>query len=168
MALWLIGCRAEGDAGIVNGPARVGQPAPTLALADTGGLLQRLDQQRGRVVLINFWATWCGPCREEMPALQALADNLAGKSFSLWLVNLQEESVAVVNFGRELGLRAPLLLDSDGEVTRRFGVRALPATFLVDGSGVVRQQRLGPLVPGAGAQDWSPTWLEQKIRALGA
>jgi peroxiredoxin len=101
-----------------------------------------------------------------MPELQQLADDLKDKPFVLWAINLQEDSTSIDQFRGELGLRLPVLLDEEGDVTLAYGVRALPATFLVDQQGVVRQQRLGPLVEGGANKEWSRAWLAQQVRAL--
>jgi thiol-disulfide isomerase/thioredoxin len=151
-----------------TGLARVGAAAPpvTLPLA-TGGTVD-LANERGKVVLLNFWATWCDPCRAEMPGLQQLSDELQHESlpFAFYAVNLQEDPPTIQPFARELGLHAPVLLDEEGDVTRSFGVRALPATFLVDQAGVLRQQRLGPLVDGGPSTPWSRDWLANQVRSL--
>ncbi len=124
-----------------SGPtiARPNSPAPNVSppALDGGSLV--LAQERGKVVLLNFWATWCIPCRTEMPELQSLADELQGESFTLFTIDLQEDAATITPFRRELGLRLPVLLDEDGEVTLSYGVRALPATFLIDREGVLRQ-----------------------------
>ena len=146
--------------------ALVGARAPDVALPMLGGATARLSQERGRVVLLNFWATWCDPCRAEMPELQRLTDDLQGQPFVLWAVNVQEDQASIEQFQHELGLRFPIVLDEDGEATRTFGVRALPATFLVDPQGVLRQQRLGPLVENDPSAAWSRSWLVQQVRAL--
>jgi protein SCO1 len=104
--------------------ARPGSPAPPITLPLLDGGDADLARQRGNVVLLNFWATWCVPCRTEMPALQRLADGLRGERFVLFTVDLQEDAAAIEPFRRELGLGLPVLLDRDGEVTRSYGVRA--------------------------------------------
>jgi peroxiredoxin len=84
----------------------------------------------------------------------------------LYSVDLQEDAAQVDAFQRELGLNLYALLDQDGDVTRAYGVRALPATFLIDNKGVLRQQRLGPLVPGSEETMWSEPWLAAQVRSL--
>src|SRR5258708_32893252 len=123
-------------------------PAPNVSLPALDGGSRDLAQERGKVVLLNFWATWCIPCRTEMPELQSLADDLQGESFTLFTIDLQEDPATITPFRRELGLRLPVLLHEDGGVTRRYGVGALPAPFLIDRNGVLRRLRLGPLSPG--------------------
>jgi peroxiredoxin len=148
--------------------ARVGSAAPPVALPVATGGTADLARERGKVVLINFWATWCDPCRAEMPGLQQLADEMHQDNvpFALYSVNLQEDPPTIEPFTRELGLHLSVLLDEDGEVTRSYGVRALPATFLVDRDGVLRQQRLGPLVDGGASTPWSREWLANQVRSL--
>jgi thiol-disulfide isomerase/thioredoxin len=150
------------------GFARVGAPAPSVVLPLASGGTANLADERGRVVLLNFWATWCEPCKAEMPGLQQLSDDLQhqGLAFTFYAVNLQEDPPTIQPYTRELGLHAPVLLDEEGHVTRSFGVRALPATFLVDRAGVLRQQRLGPLVEGGPNTPWSREWLADQVRAL--
>jgi thiol-disulfide isomerase/thioredoxin len=151
-----------------TGLARVGSTAPPVVLPLASGGTADLANERGKVVLLNFWATWCDPCRAEMPGLQQLADDLLRERvpFAFYTVNLQEDPPTIQPYLRELGLHAPVLLDEDGDVTRSFGVRALPATFLVDQAGVLRQQRLGPLVEGGPSTPWSREWLANQVRSL--
>ena len=146
--------------------ARPGAPAPQIALQVVGGGTSDLIAERGKVVLVNFWATWCEPCKAEMPALQQLADELRGRSFVLYSVDLQEDGPQVEAFQRQYGLNLYALLDDNGDVTRAYGVRALPATFLIDQQGVVRQQRLGPLLTGSAETTWSEAWLAAQVRSL--
>src|SRR6266581_4671325 len=107
--------------------ARPNSPAPTVSLPALDGGSRDLAQERGKVVLLNFWATWCIPCRTEMPELQSLAADLQGESFTLFTIALQEDAATITLFRRELGLRLPVLLGEDGQVTRSYVVRALPA-----------------------------------------
>lgn len=146
--------------------ARPGAPAPQIALPVVGGGTSDLRAERGKVVLLNFWATWCEPCRAEMPGLQQLADELRDRPFALYSVDLQEDGEQVSAFQQQLGLHLHVVLDEQGEVTRAYGVRALPATFLIDQQGVLRQQRLGPLLAGGPETTWSEAWLADQVRGL--
>jgi cytochrome c biogenesis protein CcmG, thiol:disulfide interchange protein DsbE len=146
--------------------ARPGAPAPQIALPVVGGGTSNLSAEHGKVVLINFWATWCEPCKSEMPALQQLADELQDRPFVLYSVDLQEDAPQVEAFQRDYGLRLYAVLDEDGDVTRAYGVRALPSTFLIDRSGILKQQRLGPLLPGGPETVWSEAWLADQVRSL--
>jgi len=131
-----------------------------------GGGTASLAADRGKVVLVNFWATWCEPCKSEMPALQNLANGLRGQPFSLYSVDLQEDAESISAFQRQFGLDLYVLLDDEGSVTRAYGVRGLPATFLIDRQGVVRVQRLGPLLAGGAETTWSEPWLAEQVRSL--
>ena len=146
--------------------ARPGAPAPQIALPVLGGGTSDLRAERGKVVLVNFWATWCEPCRSEMPGLQQLADELGSRPFRVYSVDLQEDAEQVAAFQQQLGLHLHVVLDQDGDVTRAYGVRALPATFLIDQQGVLRQQRLGPLLAGGADTTWSEAWLADQVRSL--
>ena len=146
--------------------ARPGAPAPQIALQVVGGGTSNLAAERGKVVLVNFWATWCEPCKSAMPGLQQLADELPDRAFVLYSVDLREDGQQVDAFQRQYGLNLYALLDDNGDVTRAYGVRALPATFLIDQHGVVRQQRLGPLLAGNADTTWSEAWLATQVRSL--
>lgn len=146
--------------------AKEGGPAPTFSLPLASGGNAGLEVERGSVVVVNFWATWCVPCREEMPDLQHLADTFAGQPLSVWGVNLQEDAESVQRFADEVGVRFPLLLDADGAVVRSYGVRGLPATFVIDKEGTVRYRRLGQLPQGGPETAWTVGWLEQRLREL--
>ena len=149
-----------------SGLAKVGGPAPELRLPLLDGGTRDLVDERGKVVLLNFWATWCVPCREEMPELQRLADDLHEQPFTLLTIDLEEDSHDIAAFRQDLGLRVPVLMDEDGDVAQSYGVRALPATFLIDAGGALRQQRLGPLATGEVDTAWSRAWLAAQVQAL--
>ena len=146
--------------------ARPGAPAPQIALPVVGGGSSDLKAERGNVVLVNFWATWCEPCKAEMPELQQLAQDLRGKPFRLYSVDLQEDAEQIQAFEHELGLNLYALMDQDGDATRAYGVRALPSTFVVDKNGVVSLQRLGPLATGGPETLWSEAWLANQLEGL--
>jgi thiol-disulfide isomerase/thioredoxin len=134
-------------------------PAPALALQELGGGLVRLQDYRGRVVLLNFWATWCAPCREEMPALQALAHDLDRQGLVLLAVNYQEGAEAVRQFARETGFALPVLLDTDGALTRQYRVTALPTSVLIDRRGAL----VGTVL---GFRDWAAPEARAYLRGL--
>jgi cytochrome c biogenesis protein CcmG, thiol:disulfide interchange protein DsbE len=125
----------------------VAQPAPTFTLRDADGELVSLEDLRGRVVLINFWATWCEPCRAEMPELDRAARAYHDAGFRVLAVNLLEDAAAIQKYGRQLDLGIPLLVDPSGEVSQAYSVQGLPASFLVDRQGVIRDVHLGVLTP---------------------
>jgi thiol-disulfide isomerase/thioredoxin len=125
----------EGEAG------RIGAVAPDFEWTGSDGQTLRLSSYRGKVVVVNFWATWCPPCREEMPALQRVA--ASEPDVVVLEVDLMEPGEKARSFLDSLGLdRLQPVLDSDGATTRRFGVLSLPSTFFVDRSGIIRHLEL--------------------------
>ena len=149
-----------------TGVARTGAPAPQIALPVVGGGTSNLAGEKGNVVLLNFWATWCEPCKAEMPALQQLANQLQDRPFRLYSVDLQEEAQDVESFQRQYGLNLYAVLDGNGEAVKAYGVRALPSTFVVDKQGILRLQHIGPLLAGGPETMWSEAWLAEQVRAM--
>ena len=115
-----------------------GQAAPDFALKSASGENLRLSEYRGDVVMINFWATWCGPCRQEMPLLDELYDRYQRVGFSLLGVNIDDDSRRARQMIEELGVDFPVLFDARKEVSRLYEVEAMPVTVLVDRGGTVR------------------------------
>lgn len=113
------------------------QLAPLFSLPDAQGQLVSLASYDGDVVLVNFWATWCIPCRDEMPVLEAAYQKHRGRGFRVVAVNVQERPDQVIAYGRELGLTFPLLLDEAGEVKTAYRVQALPRSFFLARDGRV-------------------------------
>ena len=116
----------------------VGQPAPDFALKSLDGENLRLSEFRGEVVMINFWATWCGPCRQEMPLLEELYRRYKKVGFRLLGVNIDDDLRSAVKMVDVLGVSFPVLLDERKQVSRLYDVNAMPATLLIDRSGIVR------------------------------
>ena len=126
---------ADGAAG------RIGATAPDFEWTGPDGQTIRLSTYRGKVVVVNFWATWCAPCREEMPALQRVAASEA--DVVVLEVDLMEAGDKARSFLDSLGLdRLQPVLDTDGATTRRYGVLTLPSTFFIDKDGVIRHLEL--------------------------
>jgi peroxiredoxin len=120
-----------------------GGSTPPLALKDVAGAVHDLARYRGKVVLINFWATWCEPCRAEMPSLQRLRERLPDTSFAVLAINVDEPDARVRRFLEETRLDLPVLLDPNKTVTRAWGVRVMPTTFVVGRDGRIRYRLLG-------------------------
>ena len=121
-------------------------PPKTLhAFSVTGidGKLKNLDEYRGKVVLVNFWATWCGPCRIEMPHLARRYDNYRGSGFVLLGVNIDDDPNAAKALAGKLGIKFPVLLDTDTRVVAAYDLNAMPATVLIDRDGRVRHLHRG-------------------------
>lgn len=116
---------------------------PRLALMDAKGKSYRLDDYRGKVVLVNFWATWCPPCREEMPSMQRLKEKMAGQPFAMLGVNSGESTEDLEEFLKLVKVDFDLLLDSDSTATKHWKVFGLPTSFLIDRQGKVRYTLTG-------------------------
>ena len=120
-----------------------GSTAPDFTLHSLGGPNLRLQEQRGRVVLLNFWASWCGPCREEMPQLNRLHEKYRASGVSLLGVNVDEDPSKVQALVAQLGVKFPVLMDTDKQVSRLYDMNAMPATLLIDREGKVRYLHRG-------------------------
>jgi len=120
-----------------------GQPAPDFALKSATGENMRLSEYRGDVVMINFWATWCGPCRQEMPLLDEMYARYQRVGFNLLGVNIDDDSRRAMKMIDELGVSFPVLFDSRKEVSKLYEVEAMPVTVLVDREGRVRHVHHG-------------------------
>src|SRR5262245_50899685 len=136
-----------------------GMITPPLELADIDGKAHRLADYRGKVVLVNFWATWCTPCRDEMPSIERLRAALGGRPFTVLAVNVGESERAAREFLKTLPLNFTVLLDRDVKTSRAWGARILPATFLIGPDGVARYSYFGEL-------DWSHADVRATIEKL--
>ncbi len=115
-----------------------GQPAPDFALKSSSGENLRLSEYRGDVVMVNFWATWCGPCRQEMPLLDQLYSRYQRVGFNLLGVNIDDDSRRAMQMVEELGVNFPVLFDARKEVSKLYEVEAMPVTVIIDRQGTVR------------------------------
>jgi thiol-disulfide isomerase/thioredoxin len=138
-------CLFAGAAGAADLKLWTGGPPPALALKDLNGGQHRLADYRGRVVLINFWATWCGPCRDEMPSIQRLKDKLAGKPFAVLAVNLDEPESRIQKFLSQMKLDFTILLDPGRSAAKAWNARILPASFIIGADGRVRYSLVGEI-----------------------
>jgi len=146
--------------GFERGVIQVGDEAPNFTLRDLTGNAMSLSQLRGKVVLLNFWATWCGPCRVEMPAMEQLYRTLPRKEFEILAVSTDPQGAAVTRpFQREMGFTFPILHDSEYRVGLTYGARTIPITFMVDRRGIVRQKIFG-------ARDWDSPEARDLIHEL--
>jgi peroxiredoxin len=136
-----------------------GGATPALELQDVDGKLHRLADYRGKVVLLNFWATWCAPCREEMPSMQSLRESLEGRPFAVLAVNVGEGERAARDFGEKMALRFPILLDRDMTTTRAWSARVLPASYVIGPDGKVAYSYLGAI-------DWSSPQVKTALERL--
>ena len=126
-----------------DGPG-IGRLAPAFTLLDPEGNVHRLSDFRGKVVLVNFWATWCPPCRKEFPELAKAYDEHNG-DFVIVGVDLQESPGDVRRFADEYGAKFPIVIDGDSSVSKAYRIIGLPSSYFIDQTGVLRDQFFGPL-----------------------
>jgi peroxiredoxin len=127
--------------GLVVAPVQAAAPmtpAPDFTLRTLEGKNLRLKEQRGQVVLVNFWATWCAPCRQEMPKLNALYDKYKGSGFVLLGVNVDDDARNAATVAGKLGVTFPVLFDTDKNVSKLYDLNSMPSTVLIDRDGRVR------------------------------
>lgn len=124
-------------------PLKEGTEIVDFELQDLTGTTRRLSDFRGKVVFLNFWATWCGPCRFEMPSMEKLYQRLKAKGLEIVAVNLQEDRKTVQRFVDELGLSFHILLDTAGRIGATYGARSIPTTYIVDREGFVIAGTIG-------------------------
>ena len=122
-------------------------PAVDFSLKDLSGQEQNLSSYAGKLVFLNFWATWCGPCRTEIPSMEELYLELQNQGFVIVALNSQETDEQVADFVENVGMSFPVLLDTDGRVGAAYSIRAIPTTYIIDPQGYI----LGRMV---GTRDW--------------
>ena len=139
----LIGAALGLGTGVCVAALATSAPAPDFTLRSTDGKNLRLQEQRGRVVMVNFWATWCAPCRQEMPHLNRLYQKYRTSGFVLFGVNVDEDSRNAVAVATKMGLTFPVLPDADKRVSKQYDLSAMPSTVLIDKDGKVRHVHRG-------------------------
>jgi peroxiredoxin len=149
-SLWAIDIRPE-----------EGHLAPDFALKTLDGNTVRLSDLRGKkVVLINFWATWCPPCRSEMPTIQKIYSDYKGRGFEVLAINIERDyKEEILEFMKELRLTFPVLLDPDMKVTRTYRLIGLPVSMLIDRQGIIRSKEIG-------YHDWTDKESRKRVESL--
>ena len=143
-----------------NGGPAVSSLAPDFELKDLAGNLVRLSDYRGKVVFLNFWATWCPPCREEIPSIQALGKNFTWEKFKIVAVSLDRVSTAAVkDFAAKNNISFLVLHDTDGAAAEKYRVLSIPTTFILDRNGVVIKKYIG-------SRNWQDPAFIQELRKL--
>jgi peroxiredoxin len=139
-------------------PLTVGKVAPDFDLPDLDGRTMRLSDFRGKVVFLNFWATWCKPCREEMPSMEILYKNFEGRDFVILAVSIDRVTTKkdIPPFVKGLNLTFPILIDSWGQTDKRYKLMGVPETYIIDQQGILREKVIGP-------RDWTQL---DNIRAI--
>lgn len=133
--------------------------APDFVLKAEGGETHRLSGYRGKVVVLNFWATWCPPCREEMPAMERARKKVAGEDIVILAVNVGEDADTIFEFTGHYPVEFPLLMDRDGKVIQQYPVTGLPTTYIINPAGQVTHRAVG-------ARDWDNDSLVNQLRGL--
>lgn len=139
--------------------AQAAGPAPDFTLRTVAGPNLRLAEQRGQVVMVNFWASWCAPCKQEMPHLNALYDRYRSAGFVLLGVNVDDDPAKATAEAARLGIRFPVLLDSAKAVSKAYALAAMPTTVVIDRDGQVRHVHQG-------YRNGVEQVYEQQVRAL--
>lgn len=137
----------------------VGKKAPEFTLKDMNDKAVSLSPLKGNVVLISFWATWCPPCRDEMPSLNRLYREFRNRGLAIVAVSTDRSASPVKDFLGKTPVDFPVLMDSDSKVARQFKVFSLPTTFLLDRNGVIVQKYLGE-------EEWDSAKIRDKITTL--
>ena len=138
-----------------------GEAAPDFTLKSSNGSNIKLSELRGEVVMINFWATWCGPCRQEMPALEALYQEYHDLGFTILGVNVEEDSSKAVSMIKDFGISFPVLFDTDSKASKLYEVSTMPSTVLIDRDGKIRYLHRGYK---SGYEDSYQTQIRELIR----
>ncbi|HEY6966657.1 MAG TPA: TlpA disulfide reductase family protein [Burkholderiales bacterium] len=159
LLLGLLLCSCTALAGAQQLRAWTGGATPALALPDLAGRAHALGDYRGKVVLVNFWATWCEPCRAEMPSIGKLRTSLAGQPFEVLAVNVGEPESRIQRFMAQVPMAFPVLLDRDNAAAKAWRARVLPVSYLVGADGRVRYLVIGEY-------DWTQEAVRKAIFAL--
>ena len=147
--LVMAGCSSPASTPTLAQGPTIGKLAPDFELANLDGQSISLSAFRGKPVLLNFWASWCGPCRLEMPFIQQIYEEWSDKGLVVLTVNLQEDPDRVKEFVESLDLSFPVLLATNQEVPLAYNIRGIPATFFIDKNGIIQDIKIGAFSSGA-------------------
>jgi thiol-disulfide isomerase/thioredoxin len=131
----------------------LGEPAPGFQFQGPGGQPVSLSDLQGSPLLLNFWATWCGPCRMGMPYLQQIWDEWQEDGLLLLAINIGESPSDVEGFMQGQGFSFPVLLDSEGAIAEQYGIQAIPTTFFIDSDGIIQEVKVGAFQSMAEIED---------------
>jgi len=133
--------------------------AANFSLKDVDGVVHRLSDYRGKVVVLNFWATWCPPCREELPSMERAHKLLAADAIKIVAINVGEDADTIFTFTADYEMSYDVLMDTDSKVIKQYPVIGLPTTFVIDPQGRIVYRAVG-------SRDWADERLLKKLRAL--
>jgi len=134
-------------------------PAPAFALPDLDDNIHKLSDYRGKALIVNFWATWCPPCREEMPSMERAWQKIESEGIGMLAINVGEDFDAVFGFSGEIDMSFPLLIDPSGKEPLRWPIRGLPTTYVINPEGEIVYQAIG-------GRKWDDEALLDVVRAL--
>ena len=165
VALWIvtIACSVpeNSETEDVSGPAVEGRLAPQFSVKDRSGQLHSLNDFRGKVVLVNFWATWCPPCIEEMPSMNSLQKTLDQEKFSIIAINVDDSWDPVDTFIKSSNLDLNIYSDFEGKVAKRYGRHKVPETYILNKEGIVVRKIMGEI-------NWTSPKVVSFLKDLGA
>tara|TARA_B100001013_G_C24572255_1_gene427060 strand:- start:209 stop:790 length:582 start_codon:yes stop_codon:yes gene_type:complete len=165
VALWIvtIACSVpeNSESEDVSGPAVEGRLAPQFSVKDRSGQLHSLNDFRGKVVLVNFWATWCPPCIEEMPSMDSLQKTLDQEKFSIIAISVDDSWDSVDTFIKSSDLDLNIYSDFEGKVAKLYGTHKVPETYILNKEGIVVRKILGEI-------DWTSPKVLSYLKELGA
>jgi thiol-disulfide isomerase/thioredoxin len=142
----LTACSKKEAAKEQQGPLQENVPAPAITVNSLNGKPLNLSDLKGKVVLINFWATWCPPCREEIPSMMKLNSAMAGKPFQMVAISIDEGGQpAIESFFKTSGFSLPAYTDPDNRAAKAYGITGVPETFVIDKSGILVRKVIGPM-----------------------
>jgi len=150
---------ATADAGQSLHPVDGKPMAADFVLKDVDGKQHRLKDYRGNVVVLNFWATWCPPCREELPSMERAYQLLAGKNIKIVAINVGEDADTIFTFTADYAMSYDVLMDVDSKVIKQYPVIGLPTTFVIDPQGRIVYRAVG-------GRDWADDGLLQQLKKL--
>ena len=162
----LVGCNRDKSGGKKGGAAAPaaaaveGAVAPDFSVKDLEGKEVRLSSLKGKVVMVNFWATWCPPCKEEIPSMMKLNKSMEGKPFQMLAISIDEGGkTAVDKYFKSSGNLLPAYLDTDGAISQGYGITGVPETFILDRNGVIQKKVVGGM-------DWSSADVNSYLTGL--
>ena len=143
LTVFISGCeKIIGSAAIQK--MEIGKPAPDFVLQDVTGRSWKLSDQKGKVVFVNFWATWCKPCRDEMPSMVSLDRAMVNKPFQMLAIVFNDDHKRADDFVRQLGGTFPVLSNPSPQLNEAYMITGVPETFIIDADGILRQKFIGP------------------------
>jgi peroxiredoxin len=137
LAFLLVACPKQPEV------AEIGKPAPGFTLVDTKGKTWNLAELKGQVVFLNFWATWCPPCRQELPSMQTVHASMPEDKFTMLAVLSNDEPAIADSLAAKIGITFPILVDPENKAAQAYGLTGVPETYIIDKQGVLREKFLG-------------------------